>query len=1104
MPKPGKPAIVPEAAVDGGNGLDPESPSWLVVVGSSAGGIQALSELLGGLNPEFPAPIVVAQHTQPDRVSHLAEILRGRTRLGVELVERETSLRPGTVYVVPADRHVVISDSHVEPRPGGADRPVPSIDRLLESAAEAFGERLIAVILSGMGSDGVVGAGEVKTRGGTVVIQNPETASHPTLPRALPPTLVDFVADAERIGELLVELVNGTIAPAGPDDERLVTTFLNQLRERTGVDFGAYKRPTILRRLQRRMLATGNTRLRDYIRYAGKSPDEYRRVASSFLIKVTQFFRDPELFSYLRETLVPALLADAREADRELRIWSAGCATGEEAYSLAILLREAQAAAEDPVPVRIFATDLDEEAVAFARRGVYPESVLANIPPDVVERDFIRHGDGFEVAKPVRSLVVFGQHDLGYRSPFPRIDLVLCRNVLIYFTPELQKRALQLFAFSLREGGHLVLGKAELTTPYAEHFILDQPRLKIYRRSGDGVMIPPAQLRQATPAPHLRALTRREPAWATEADAAAAEAGRRRERADEVLLRLPVGVVVVDRQYDILSLNLTARRLLGIHGTGVGHDFVHLSRLLPSHALLPALDGALGGESSEIQVESPARGEEEGVLRILFQPSRHADGEPVDAVIVTVLDMTATVRERRDLALTGDRQREDLERQRQRLDRVAGTNRELLRANEELTNANASLRSTNEELLVANEEVQAATEEVETLNEELQATNEELETLNEELQATVEELNTTNDDLEARSAELTEAATLLGEQRQRAEAERQRLGLILDGMSDAVLVVDLEGRTVATNRAYQAVFGTESWTPEDEAGVQLPEADWPQARAGRGEAFSMSFTVSGAEGRRWFEASSPGPVEGRSSVVVLRDITDRNLRLLQERFIATASHELRTPLAALHGDLQLLSRMEAIIEHGDASSVLDEGLDQIGLMRELIERLLDVSRLREGTIAIDQEDADLSAIVRRAASAVRAAVEGVTIDIAGVDDGVRVGGDAARLRQAVTNLLENAATHGRSDGMPVDVSLSTGDQVVLTVADRGPGIPPEVRGRLFLPFAAGEAGATRGGLGLGLYLTREIVLAHGGTIALEDRGGGGTLVTVRLPRAPTP
>jgi two-component system CheB/CheR fusion protein len=259
--------------------------------------------------------------------------------------------------------------------------------------------------------------------------------------------------------------------------------LLAQLRERSGIDFTSYRRPTIVRRLQRRMAATKLTRLDDYLRLLARHPDEYQRLVSSFLIKVTEFFRDADLFAALREQMLPDLIAQARAGSKQLRLWSAGCATGEEAYSLAILVAEALGSELSHFTVRLFATDLDERAVAFARQAIYPASALAGMPADLRERYFTRLDGTYEVKKPIRAMVTCGEHDLGRRPPFPHLDLVLCRNVLIYFSGPLQNRTLTLFHDSLVRGGYLCLGLRESLdfSPVAADFSVLDAALRLYR-----------------------------------------------------------------------------------------------------------------------------------------------------------------------------------------------------------------------------------------------------------------------------------------------------------------------------------------------------------------------------------------------------------------------------------------------------------------------------------------------------------------------------------------------------------------------------------------------------------------------------------------------
>lgn len=1091
-----------------------ESVRQLVVIGASAGGIEALSTLVSTLPAAFGAPLVVAQHLDPTRLSHLQEILGRRSTLPVRTVVDTEPLEAGVVYVVPSDRQVEITDHAVAVRSErGRTRPSPSIDRLLASAAPIYGEQLIAVILTGLGSDGADGARRVKELGGTVVIQNPQTAIHPEMPLSLSPTIVDVVAELEAIGPLLAELLAGTYSSVHPDDDRRLRTLLERVRARSGIDFSAYREPTIRRRLQRRMLATGSTALDEYIQYLRRHPDEYDRLANSFLIKVTDFFRDTDLFTHLRETLLPQLIDDARRSERtELRLWSAGCATGEEAYSLAILASELLGDAED-LAVRVFATDVDAEAVAFARRGVYPESALRNLSRELRTRYLNRIDSGYEVRKSVRGMVIFGQHDLGQRAPFPRIDMVLCRNVLIYFTSELQRRALQLFAFGLRDGGYLVLGKAESSSPLPDHFSLMDARLKIFRRQGERVLIPPARIRDATPMPPSGGQTTRAVFPGMDRELARVHVRQSGQsggdRADQVLLDLPIGVVLVDRHYDIHSINATARRLLGIHTPAIEEDVVHLAHRELSQPLRDGIDAALRNQPFRVVLELNTLPDTPGEVRyfevstLLHRaPSDRTDAP--DTVIVLISDVTDRETQVREQALLHAEAADRASRVQVLLDESTRTVRQLLHANQELTVTNSGLRSSNEELLVSHEEAQAAMEEIETLNEEQQATNEELETLNEELQATVEELNATNEDLEARTVELQEQSVereaLLGTLRQ----ERERLAAVLGSMSDAVLVVSSTGETVLSNAAFQHLFANGLPELEDGSGRRLPSRSDLLRRAARGETFTQAFTVASPEGhRRWFEATgqpmrSDASLEG--GLLVIRDVSERSLRQLQEEFVALAGHELRTPLTALRGSLQLMER-NLSPDHADVlARYLRLGRDQLDLLTTLVQDLTDVVRVQSGNLPIVRGAVDLVELAQTSVEIARPMADAQPVQLEVPEGPLVIDGDRRRLQQVLLNLISNAVQHGQSDrGAAVRVVAEPRDAVI-EVVDHGVGIAAEDRERVFERFYQTEPHPR--GLGIGLYLTHAIVAAHGGTIQASPTDGGGTTFTTRLPRSP--
>lgn len=857
----------------------------LVVVGSSAGGIGALSGLVSSLPEDFDAPIVVAQHLDPNRESHLREILARRSPLPVKSVTEHEPLQAGVVFVVPANKHVNITDSAIDLSSGPSPRkPMPSINLLMETAAGVYGEDLIAVVLSGTGTDGTEGARTVSQAGGTVVIQDPVTAEFGEMPRSLAPSTVDIVSSLEEIGPVLKNLISGVAVPEeSPVGEgRDLKSFLEGLYRSRGMDFRSYKRPTILRRLGRRMAATDCESLDEYSAYLDEHPEEYKRLVNAFLIKVTEFFRDPDLFDYLREEVLPELIKEASEGENQLRVWSAGCATGEEAYSLAILISEVLGQEAGLFNVRVFATDIDEEAVKFARRGIYPPSALKGLSEEQKGRYLVEEDGSYQVKKQIRGMIVFGEHDLAQRSPFPRVDLVVSRNVLIYFSSDLQHRSLQLFAYSLRDGGYLVMGKAESASLEADLFAPVDRHNKVYRRQGQRLLLPPTL--PTSPAPMARRErdfgdrgSHRSLAEAPQHPASAPSA------ADEDLLnRLPVGVVLVARDYTIEAINASARRMLSIPGVGVGQDFLHAMQEAPYAEVRRTIDEALRegstAQTEEFAVEEATTGEP-SYLRITCHPRpTEVEGRRVESVLVAVEEVTAQVRMRR----------------------LAEKNMRLEEANKELGQLNEEFQAAHDELLVNAEEAQASSEEVETLNEELQATNEELETLNEELQATVEELNTTNDDLQARATELQELAQGREDERQSTEAGRRRaeelveqlrsersgLEAILASISDAVLAVDTEGQALFSNQVFGETFGEHTGEDHgllgsaavlDERGEELPPGTTPPSQAAGGESFEMRFAVAGEDGAlRRFDARGRA-IEGdgiTGGVLVVREVTD--------------------------------------------------------------------------------------------------------------------------------------------------------------------------------------------------------------------------------------
>ncbi len=1083
-----------------------QQSSHLVVIGSSAGGIEALSTLVSSLPADFAAPIIIAQHLDPRHPSRLVEILSRYSPLPVRSIVDLEPLRAGTVYVIPSDQQIEIVDGAAHLEPSDEQGPRPSVNRLFSSAAVVFRENLIAIVLSGTGSDGAAGARMVHEEGGTVIIQNPETAAFPGMPRSLAVATVDVIANLEDIGPLLQRLLADSELLETRTNQQTLQQILDLVRGHRGIDFNEYRQPTILRRLQRRMLATNCTTVSDYLSFLRRNPDEEAHLVSSFLIKVTDFFRDEKTFAYLRENVLPDLIRNAKDQPEGLRIWSAGCATGEEAYSVAILVLELLREDHSDIPVRIFATDLDSTAVGFARRGVYPSTALKNLPPELAARYFQEVDGGYEITEDARKLIVFGPHDLVQTPPFPRIDLLLCRNVLMYFTPDLQDIALHALAFALRKGGYLVLGTAETSTPLAECFTTDNAALKVFTRTGYQVPFHSNRIASFTarlPAP-ARLAERSRPFLATSPTRTAGHLRRPNVSSETLLNGLPTGVVSVDEHYDIQFINIAAREMLGIYGVAVGEDLIHRLTSVNTADLRAVIDAAFK-ESQPARIEEIVQTEagtgQERYLQIICAPRRtELSDDRAPQVMIILNDVTDIVRRRRTIEQSLATQQEEVHNAVTRMQKMGETNRRLLEANEELTIAAEQLRALKDEYALASGDAEAATEELEAYAEELQASAEELETLNEELKTSVEELAASNATLEIRAQELSA-------QRQISEERRFQLDSILASMGDAVVVVDAAGTPVRTNAAYDEMIASAAgpFVPRDAEGHPLPDESTPQMRAARGESFFLPFTITGGDGHlRWFEAN------GRSlsdqtpgvGVVVIRDISERSLRHLQDDFVERSSHELRTPLTAIRGYLQLIIRQmrsESIDERVTRFALA--AIDQEQRLETLVDQLTDVTRIQSNQLELQLEPLDLVVLASGVVEVTQVLAHGQTIEISMDVDSLLITGDVLRLEGALYNLLTNAIKYAPVTER-IEVHLGRSDDAAeITVRDYGPGIPapdlPHIFSRFYRVAGINQKGAS--GLGLGLYIAKEVVTAHGGTIGATSKVGEGTTFTVRLP-----
>lgn len=718
----------------------------IVGIGASAGGLEALEQFLRHVPQGSGMAFVIIQHLDPTHKGIMPELLQRTTGMEVFQVKDRLTVMPNCVYVIPPNKDMSILHGvlHLfEPTaPRGLRLP---IDFFLRSLAADRQEYSIGVILSGMGSDGTMGLRAIKEKAGVALVQEPTSAKFDSMPRsAIEAGLADVVAPAEDLPGKIIKYLNHTrIIPKtepvleSKDQSALEKVFI-LLRAKTGHDFSLYKRTTVYRRIERRMGLHQISRIAGYVRYLQENSQEVELLFKELLIGVTNFFRDSAAWEHLRGEVIPTLLA-SRPTGGVLRAWSTGCSTGEEAYSLAMVFKEALDQAKPTVgfALQIFATDLDRDAIDRARQGVYPATIAADIPPERLQRFFVQEGTGYRVGKEIREMVTFATQNVIMDPPFTKLDILICRNLLIYLAPELQKKLLPLFHYSLNPGGVLFLGSAETVSTFTELFSPLSIKSRIFRRRES---IAPIELIAFPPSFVLaRAGVPKElPMEKPEANL--------QSLADQVLLQhFSPPAVLVNATGDILYISgRTGKYLEPAAGKANWNIFAMVreglrfdlgnafQKALRRQEAVTVKELTVGttGDQQQVEITVQAITEPEalrGMVMIVFTD------------VATSLVKKAPGRSR--TAPAGSARVLELEQELRQLHEALQATREEMQSSQE------ELKSTNEEMQSANEELQSTNEEVTTSKEEMQSLNEELQTVNAEQQSKMDELSRMHNDM---------------------------------------------------------------------------------------------------------------------------------------------------------------------------------------------------------------------------------------------------------------------------------------------------------------------------------------------------------------------
>ncbi|MEG5140773.1 MULTISPECIES: chemotaxis protein CheB [unclassified Microcoleus] len=1228
------------AALDSQQLATTEAPFPIVGIAASAGGLEAFTGLLSHLPVDTGMAFVLIQHLAPDHKSLLSEILARTTQMPVTQVTDGMAVEPNQVYVIPPNTKMVLSQGvlQLSPREKIYGKYMPG-DAFFTSLALDRGHKAIAVVLSGGDGDGSLGLKAIKAAGGMSFAQCEATAKVDSMPNtAIATGNVDFVLPPEKIAEelanysrnpLLTSPLPLTIIEESPEQGDALATIFALLKSTTGVDFSHYKRTTIARRIQRRMVLYKLETLDDYAEHLRHHSEEIKALYEEILIHVTSFFRDPEVFDNLKKLVFPTITQN-KSAEAPIRIWVAGCSTGEEVYSIAICLLEFLGDRVIPPPIQIFATDISEAAICKARSGSYSENQMVDISPERRQRFFIRAevGGSYRICKAIREMCVFARQDLGSDPPFSNLDLVSCRNVLIYLGESLQKKVMPIFHYSLNPTGFLLLGTSESTGKYSDLFSSVDKKSKIYAKK----------------------LTATRPTFSfTPSSYPVAKVGEQqgvnenlingfdlqRETEQLILNRYAPASVVVNEQMKILQVRGDIDPYFKV---ATGTPDLNLLTMARKGLLLDLRTAIYQAQTQNATVRKEGVSVEWGGRSTLvnievmpFQP------QAVETRYILVLFEEAAPTALNFCTLTSQSgEPGDLEPENERLRQA------LVMANQEKNAAQAHLQSLIQEQESLNQDLKVANEEILSSNEELQSTNEELETAKEEIQATNEELTTTNEELRSQYLEQTqlnndltnllasinipvlmlandlhirrftptaqqlfnliptdigrpfsdirltldvpeleqmilEVIDTLQTKEQEVQTQagywynlrirpyrttenridgvvmvlididalkrsartledaRNYAETIVETVQTPLVALDADFRVNKANRSFYETFEVSFSDTSKSSLFELGNGQWniPQLRWILEDILVSDVQLQNFELEHLFEQIGQKTMllnacklerEDKALMILLsiEDITARKQfetvrsQLLEQEqlarqqaetanrtkdeFLANLSHELRNPLTPILGWAQLLKSGQ--LKGAAANRALEVIERSARAQSQLIEDMLDISRITSGKLALDISQIDLGLVVQAAIDGVQLSAEAKNIEIVSQLSSATVLGDAARLQQVVWNLLSNAIKFTPAGGR-VEIALeSIDDHAGLRVSDTGKGIRAEFLPYIFDRFHQGDSSTTKAsqGLGLGLSIVRHLVELHGGTVKADSPGEGqGTTITMRLP-----
>ncbi|QLE00131.1 PAS domain-containing protein [Galbibacter sp. BG1] len=1095
-------------------------PFPIVGIGASAGGIDSFSKFLSTIPDDSGMAYILVQHLAPSHESILSHILAKITTLPVKEITNDCKILPNHIYVIPENKMLEVTDHELKLYPRDIKIQHMPIDVFFSSLARVHGTQAIGVVLSGTARDGTLGLRDIKEYGGITFAEDPDMAAWDGMPtNAIEAGVVDFVLPAEEIFPKLIDVytayeTNGARGSLGIDTKKITEDGLHRIlslvQQESGVDFSYYKRPTILRRIARRMAINQVPSHVVYLELLRENKSEQAALLQDLLIKVTSFFRDPEIFDKLKETVIPQLLEN-RLPDKPIRAWVTACATGEEAYSLAITFLDAldQKDSESSsynTKIQIFASDISEVAINKARAGVYTAAEVQPLSKRQLDRYFTKIDGNYKVIKSLRDTIVFSEHNFLKDPPFSKLDLISCRNVLIYLDAFLQKKLLSTFHYALKDNGFLLLGKSETTGTFPDIFVPFSKQAKIYtRKSGSERLFQVSGVRKENKVPPVKPIqTDNIPKTDF------------RQSANTILLSgYTPASLIVDEHMEIVQINGNMTPFLEFSSGKPSHELMKIARKELAFELRNALHKAKESQKkvSKERISLKNNSDQFFVnieviplndIRVPYYLILFHKKEPINS-------FWSNLWNRWSLAFSPSSKNH-------LTDRNEALQRELEQVREDMHRISEDQEASNEELQSANEELLSS-------NEEMQSLNEELETSKEELQSTNEELVVVNRELMEKQTELTHTLNYLD--------------AIIANLREPFVVLDKDFRVCNANLAYYNKFKVDKLETEGKSFFQVQQSlfDNPKLRhliqkilsekdRVLDEEIIINFSSGNKKSFMFNVRKIENPQESKKLILLsLEDITERKMtesykNIIAElqktneqldRYVHVASHDLQEPLRKILIFSDLLLEDDRIGIEGKRE-VVEKISSSAARMSNLIKGLLEYSRVAHHEELLDQ--VNLNNIAKEILLDFELLIEDTQAKIK-IGELPLIEAVPLQMNQLLRNLLDNGLKFTKTGVAPnIEISshklskneiekypkLSTElNYYEIIVSDKGIGFSPEYQEKIFLIFERLMGSLDQKGSGIGLSLVKKIVENHNGIIYTVSTEGNGAAFHVILP-----